>query len=238
MAEKQSLSESDTIKAKRLWRYEPNTLLNADCLPVMREIPDKFFQLAIVDPPYGIGNDGQKKRVCKNTKQSRKEHERKDWDSKGIPGAEYFWELERISENQIIWGGNYFVKHLKAGHKGWIIWDKGQRGLTMSDCEIAYTSFDCPTRIATMNRVELLKEGTIHPTQKPAKLYEWILTNYAEPRDRIIDTHVGSGSCPVACHRLKFEWYGMEINKGYYADADKRIRAEKAQLSVFDLIMV
>lgn len=84
----------------------------------MREIPDKFFQLAIVDPPYGIGNDGQKKKVCSNPKQSRKEHEQKDWDSKGIPGAEYFRELERISVNQIIWGGNYFVKHLKAGHKG------------------------------------------------------------------------------------------------------------------------
>lgn len=141
--------------------YEMNTLINADCLPIMRKIPDKFFQLAIVDPPYGIGNDGQKKKVCKNPKQGRKEHERKDWDSKGIPGAEYFRELERISENQIIWGGNYFVKHLKAGHKGWIIWDKGQRGLSMSDCEIAYSSFDCPTRIFTMNRVELLKEGTI-----------------------------------------------------------------------------
>lgn len=122
-----------------MWRYEPNTLLNADCLPVMREMPDKFFKLAIVDPPYGIGNDGQKKKVCSNPKQSRKEHEQKDWDSKGIPGAEYFRELERVSENQIIWGGNYFVKHLKAGHKGWIIWDKGQRGLSMSDCEIAYT---------------------------------------------------------------------------------------------------
>ena len=220
-----------------MWRYEPNTFLNADCLPVMREIPDKFFQLAIVDPPYGIGNDGQKKKVCSNPKQSRKEHEQKDWDSKGIPGAEYFRELERVSENQIIWGGNYFVKHLKAGHKGWIIWDKGQRGLSMSDCEIAYTSFDCPTRIVTFNRVELLKEGTIHPTQKPAKLYEWILTNgYAKRGDRILDTHAGSGSCPVACQRLRFEWYAIEIDEGYYTDADRRIQAEKAQLSLFDLI--
>lgn len=215
--------------------YEMNTLINADCLPIMRKILDKFFQLAIVDPPYGIGNDGQKKKVCKNPKQGRKEHERKDWDSKGIPGAEYFRELERISENQIIWGGNYFVKHLKAGHKGWIIWDKGQRGLSMSDCEIAYSSFDCPTRIFTMNRVELLKEGTIHPTQKPARLYELILKNYAKRGDRIIDTHAGSGSCPVACHRLRFEWLAMEIDEGYFTDADRRIKAEKAQLSLFDL---
>lgn len=215
--------------------YEMNTLINADCLPVMRKIPDKFFQLAIVDPPYGIGNDGQKKKVCKNPKQGRKEHEQKDWDSKGIPGAEYFRELERISVNQIIWGGNYFVKHLKTGHKGWIIWDKGQRGLSMSDCEIAYSSFDCPTRIVTMNRVELLKEGTIHPTQKPAKLYEWILKNYAKPGDRIIDTHAGSGSCPVACHRLRFEWLGIEIDEDYCTKADRRIKAERAQLSLFDL---
>lgn len=129
------------------------------------------------------------------------------------------------------------MKHLKAGHKGWIIWDKGQRGLSMSDCEIAYTSFDCPTRIVTFNRVELLKEGTIHPTQKPAKLYEWILTNgYAKRGDRILDTHAGSGSCPVACQRLRFEWYAIEIDEGYYTDADRRIQAEKAQLSLFDLI--
>lgn len=109
--------------------------------------------------------------------------------------------------------------------------------MSMSDCEIAYTSFDCPTRIVTFNRVELLKEGTIHPTQKPAKLYEWILTNgYAKRGDRILDTHAGSGSCPVACQRLRFEWYAIEIDEGYYTDADRRIQAEKAQLSLFDLI--
>ncbi len=219
-----------------MWIYEPNTLINADCLPIMREIPDKFFQLAIVDPPYGIGCDGQKKKAYNNIKQNRKEHKQKDWDSKGIPGAEYFRELERISKNQIIWGGNYFVKHLRTGHKGWIIWDKGQRGLSMSDCEIAYSSFDKPTRIVTLNRVELLKEGTIHPTQKPVKLYEWILTNYAESHDKIIDTHAGSGSCLVACHRLRFEWYGMEIEKDYFTRTNERILAEKTQLSVFDFI--
>lgn len=170
-----------------------NRLYNIDCMEAMRNIPDKYFQLAITDPPYGIGIDGQKISINKNPKHNRKEHQRKGWD-KSIPQEEYFRELERVSVNQIIWGGNYFVEHLKEGHKGWIVWDKGQRGLTMSDCELAYTSFDKPTRIVTINRAELAKDGTIHPTQKPVKLYEWILKNYAQPGDRIIDTHAGSGA--------------------------------------------
>lgn len=215
--------------------YELNRLYNADCIEAMKSIPDKFFQLAVTDPPYGIGIDGQKQSINKNPKHNRKEHAQKTWD-RGIPAESYFRELERISENQIIWGGNYFVEHLRAGHKGWIIWDKGQRGLTMSDCEIAYTSFDCPTRIVTINRAELLKDGTFHPTQKPVKLYEWILANYAKQGDRIIDTHAGSTASCVACHRLRLEWLAFEIDTEYYMKADARIRAEQAQLSVFDFM--
>lgn len=201
----------------------------------MKQIPDKFFQLAITDPPYGIGIDGQKKSINRNPKHNRKEHTRKSWD-RAIPPEEYFRELERISDNQIIWGGNYFVPHLQQGHKGWIVWDKGQHGLSMSDCELAYTTFDTPTRIVTINRVELLKDGTFHPTQKPVKLYEWILANYAKRGDRIIDTHAGSGASLVACHRLRFEFLGFEIDPEYYAKADERIKAEQSQLSIFDFI--
>lgn len=157
---------------------ELNRLYNLDCMQGMREFPDGFFDLAIVDPPYGIGIDGQRKRVCRNPKHNRKEHSREGWDSKP-PTEEYFRELERVSRNQVIWGGNYFVPMLKQAHKGWLIWDKGQRGLSMSDCELAYTSFDTPTRIFTLNRVELQREGTIHPTQKPVKLYEWVLSLFA-----------------------------------------------------------
>lgn len=204
-------------------------------MEAMRKIPDKFFQLAITDPPYGIGIDGQKISINKNPKHNRKEHQRKGWD-KSIPKEEYFRELERVSVNQIIWGGNYFVEHLKAGHKGWIVWDKGQRGLTMSDCELAYTSFDKPTRIVTINRAELAKDGTIHPTQKPVKLYEWILKNYAQPGDRIIDTHAGSGASCIACHRMRYEWLAFEIDKDYYRKATERIQAEQAQLSIFDFL--
>lgn len=212
-----------------------NRLYNIDCMEAMRNIPDKYFQLAITDPPYGIGIDGQKISINKNPKHNRKEHQRKGWD-KSIPQEEYFRELERVSVNQIIWGGKYFVEHLKEGHKGWIVWDKGQRGLTMSDCELAYTSFDKPTRIVTINRAELAKDGTIHPTQKPVKLYEWILKNYAQPGDRIIDTHAGSGASCIACHRMRYEWLAFEIDKDYYRKATERIQAEQAQLSIFDFL--
>lgn len=139
---------------------ELNKLYNMDCMQGMKEFPDGFFDLAIVDPPYGIGIDGQKKRVCGNPKHNRKEHIRKSWD-KTIPPPEYFRELERVSKAQVIWGGNYFVPYLEQGHKGWLVWDKGQHGLTMSDCELAYTSFDTPTRVFVCNRVELLNDGTI-----------------------------------------------------------------------------
>lgn len=137
---------------------ELNKLYNMDCMQGMKEFPDGFFDLAIVDPPYGIGIDGQKKRVCGNPKHNRKEHIRKSWD-KTIPPPEYFRELERVSKAQVIWGGNYFVPYLEQGHKGWLVWDKGQHGLTMSDCELAYTSFDTPTRVFVCNRVELLNHG-------------------------------------------------------------------------------
>lgn len=215
--------------------YNLNTLYNTDCMEAMQNIPDQYFQLAITDPPYGIGIDGQKLSINKNPKHDRKAHTQKTWD-RGIPAEEYFRELERISENQIIWGGNYFVEHLQQGHKGWIIWDKGQRGLTMSDCEIAYTSFDRPTRIVTINRAELLKDGTFHPTQKPVKLYEWLLTNYAKQGDKIIDTHAGSGASLIACHRMRLDWLGFEIDREYYKKADARIKAEQAQFSIFNYI--
>ena len=201
-----------------------------DCMQGMKEFPDNYFDLAIVDPPYGIGIDGQKARVdIKNPKHSRKGHEKKNWD-KYIPSEKYFNELFRVSKNQVIWGGNYFVQHLTQSHKGWIVWDKGQHGLTMSDCEIAYTSFDIPTRVYVLNRVALLQEGTIHPTQKPVALYKWILDNYAKPGDKILDTHVGSASSLIACERLGFEYVGFEIDEEYYKQAKERLEEEKRQV--------
>lgn len=208
---------------------------NMDCMDGMKQFPDKFFDLAIVDPPYGLGIDGQKESIRKNPKHNRKQHIRKSWDS-SIPDKDYFYELFRVSKNQIIWGANYFVKYLNTGTKGWIVWDKGQHGLTMSDCELAFSSFNCPTRVKIINRVELLNEGTIHPTQKPIKLYEWLLNNYAKPGDKILDTHVGSASSLIACHKLGFEYVGFELDTDYFKAASDRLAAVEAQSSIFDFI--
>lgn len=204
-----------------------------DCMEYMKTLPDKAFDLAIVDPPYGIGVDGQKERYdFKNPKHSRKAHAQKDWD-KEIPPQEYFDELFRVSKNQIIWGANYFVKYLHEGHKGWIVWDKGQHDLTMSDCELAYSSFDVPTRVFVKNRVVLKKEGTIHPTQKPVALYKWILSRYAKPGDKILDTHLGSGSSRIAAYDMGFDFVGCEIDKEYFDLQEKRFAEHTAQTRMF-----
>ncbi len=210
------------------------TLLNCDCMEYMATLPDKAFELAITDPPYGIGIDGQAETQNKtrNQKQNRKRHEQKGWDA-NIPQKQYFRELERVSKNQIIWGANYFVEHLEQGKKGWIYWDKGQDGLTMSDGELAYSSFDRPLRRICINRVQLLIDGTIHPTQKPVKLYEWLLTNYAKPGDRILDTHLGSGSSAIAAHYGGFEFVGCELDEDYYKAAVQRFESATAQLAMF-----
>lgn len=216
-------------------KYELNRLYNMDCMEAMKEIPDKFFELAIVDPPYGIGIDGQKQSFCKNAKHNRKHHDSKGWDANS-PNREYFNELFRVSKNQIIWGANYFVDSLSQGHKGWIVWDKGQHGLTMSDCEIAFSSFDVPTRVVVINRVALLVDGTIHPTQKPVKLYEWLLKNYAKQGDKILDTHVGSASSLIACYNMGFDYMGFEIDADYYKAAQERINAVQSQMRLSDIV--
>lgn len=209
------------------------TLYQGDCMDLMATLADKEFDLAIVDPPYGIGIDGQKENLNnKNPKANRKHHEVKGWDA-NIPPHEYFLQLQRVSQNQIIWGANYFVKHLDAGTKGWVFWFKGQEGLTMSDGEIAYSSFDKPTRLVNINRVELLKDGTIHPTQKPVKLYEWLLTNYAKQGQTILDTHLGSGSSAIASNKLGFQFTGIELDKDYFNSACARIEKALSQSDMF-----
>ena len=214
--------------------FDLNRRYNADCMEAMKEIPDGFFQLAICDPPYGIKHDGQRKRVHNNVKHNRKLHARKGWDRE-TPPPEYFRELERVSDNQIIFGGNYFVPMLNRGTKGWVVWDKGQHGLSMSDCELAYTSFDRPTRVVVINRAELQRDGnTIHPTQKPVRLYEWLLSNYASPGDRILDTHAGSASSLIACHNLGFDFLGFEIDKVYFERARQRLEDVRAQIRFTD----
>ena len=206
-------------------------IFNVDCMKAMAETKTDYYDLAIVDPPYGIGIDGQKKGVFKNPKHNRKFHKQKGWDKKRPP-REYFEELERVSKHQIIWGGNYFSEYLKPS-KGWIVWDKGQKGLDQSDCELAFSSFDKPTRIFVCNRAALAQEGTIHPTQKPIKLYMWLLYRYAEPGWRILDTHLGSGSSAIACHDLGFDFDGFELDEEYYNNAMKRFRIHAQQMKLF-----
>lgn len=210
-----------------------NEAYNADCLAAMRAMPDKAFDLAVVDPPYGIGIDGQKLSINKNPKHNRKEHAKKGWDTH-IPPLEYFRELERVSKNQIIWGANYFVTALEHGHKGWIVWYKGQQDLTMSDCELAYSSFDTPTRVVIINRGQLAREGgTIHPTQKPIALYAWIFSRFAKAGDRILDTHLGSGSSRIAAWDAGLDFVGYEIDPDYFKAQEKRFSEHTAQMSIF-----
>lgn len=209
---------------------ELNRIIHADCMDIMKDIPDKYFELAIVDPPYGINKDGQRLQILKNPKQNKKEHIKKDWD-KEIPKKKYFEELFRISENQIIWGGNYFTQYLN-GSMGWIFWDKGQE-LCQSDGELAFTSFNRALRRIIINRGILLKDVTIHPTQKPVKLYKWLLKNYAKPNDKIIDTHSGSGTTAVACIDMGFDYLCIEKDKDYYEASVKRINKELLKIKMF-----
>jgi site-specific DNA-methyltransferase (adenine-specific) len=208
-----------------------NEVFNMDCIEGMKKYPDNYFELAIVDPPYGIGIDGQKKSINKNAKHNRKEHVKKDWDNK-IPDKNYFTELFRVSKNQIIWGGNYFTEFLNPT-KAWIFWYKGQRDLTMSDGEMAWTSFNTVTRQIEINRAELIKQNTFHPTEKPYKLYKWILNKYAKEGDKILDTHLGSGSSRIAAYDLGFEFTGFELDKDYFEASEKRFQQHIAQLTLF-----
>lgn len=205
-------------------------MFNVDCMEFMRSVPDKHYDLAIVDPPYGLGIDGQKKSLNKNPKHDRKLHIHKGWDSV-IPEARYFKELFRVSKNQIIWGGNYFTDFLPPV-KGWVFWYKGQNDLTMSDGEMAWTSLPVVTRQVEINRVELLKDNTFHPTQKPVKLYRWLLKNYAKEGDKILDTHGGSMSIALACHDMGFDLDVCELDKDYFEAAKKRFEQHKLQLKL------
>lgn len=201
---------------------------NCDCMKLMKEFPDKFFELAIIDPPYGI--DVHKMKLGEGAPRSRKkdrDYHKGNWDSEP-PNQEYFTELFRVSKNQIVWGGNYMTKFLPPS-MGWIFWDKGQR-ICNSDGELAFTSFHRALRVVMYNRVELLKEGTIHPTQKPQLLYKWLLENYAEKGDKILDTHLGSGSHRIAAYGLGFDFWGSEIDKDYFDLQEKRFSEAKKEL--------
>ena len=194
-------------------------ITNEDNMKLMARYDDNYFDLAIVDPPYGIG-------ISSNP--VRQQHDKKDWDN-AIPTPEYFNELFRVSKNQIIWGGNYF--DLPAS-QGFLIWDKKQpEDFSLAMCEFAWMSFQKPAKIWT--RSVLKDKGKIHPTQKPVALYDWILHNYAKEGDKILDTHLGSGSIALACWNSKFDLTACELDKDYYNAAMKRIETHKRQIQMF-----
>jgi site-specific DNA-methyltransferase (adenine-specific) len=201
-------------------------LLNVDCMEYMRGLPDKSFELAIVDPPYGIGDA----LVAGGTWSVKYQDKGADWDV--CPSQEYFLEIMRVAKDWIVWGGNYYNQYLPPS-RCFISWVKpNMSGMhTMADCELALTSFDKNARV--LNLSSQSNEQRIHVCQKPVKLYEWLLTNYAKKGDRILDTHLGSGSSAIAAHNLGFDFVGCELDRDYYDAAVKRFNAHAAQQSLF-----
>jgi|SRR3990167_1115466 len=207
--------------------------MNIDCMKYMKTCADKKFDLAIVDPPYGISTSQElaiKGQTCRKNGYRAWKH--KEWDS-SIPTEGYFKELMRVSENQIIWGGNYFTQYLFPS-RGWLIWDKGQRGFSFADAELAWTSFDSSVRVFNYSRGKLLTQNKIHPTEKPIDLYRWILKNYAKEGDLILDTHLGSGSSSIAAYKEGFDLTGTEIDADYFEDSEKRLKIVQSQTSLFE----
>ncbi len=213
-------------------------LRRADCMDLMKELEDNHFHLAIVDPPYGIGEDGKKNhsrgKLAKPTLYSPK-----GWDRKH-PTEEYFEQLRRVSSAQIVWGANHFADKIKRGSSSWIVWDKENGENDFADAELAYTSFSKAVRVFRFRWAGMLqgnmkeKERRIHPTQKPVQLYKWILTNYAEPGQRILDTHMGSGSIAIACHYFGAHLTACEIDEDYFRAACERIERETRQATLWE----
>ena len=203
---------------------------NIDCMEYMATLPDKVFDLAIVDPPYM----DEFKIIAKDKITKVNQYNLDSLNSKA-PNEKYFDELLRVSKNQIIWGVNYYKYYLGAGR---IVWNKDNTGL-YSDCELAFHSFSNVTRMFTWRWNGMLqqnmknKEKRIHPTQKPVALYEWLLMNYAKEGDKILDTHLGSGSSRIAAHKLGFDFVGCELDKDYFEAQEKRFKIETMQQSLF-----
>ena len=196
------------------------TITNEDCMDLLRRTPDNFYDISICDPPYGIG-------ISNNP--VRQKHNKKTWDD-SMPNEEYFKELFRVSKNQIIWGGNYFIDYL-SNSQGFIIWDKKQpENFSLAMCEFAYSSIQSPAKIF---RYSVLSEkDKIHPTQKPVALYKWLLDKYAKEGDKILDTHLGSMSIAIACADYGFELVGCELDLDYYNAGIKRINNHISQLKL------
>jgi len=215
-------------------------------MELMARYEDNYFDLAIVDPPYGINadkaqNKAAERRIKANGKNKTcrgwKQYKLTNWDNE-IPTNKYFKELFRVSKKQIIWGGNYF-NYLWSFSNSFIVWNKMQRDFSLADGELAwYSEKNKAMRTFDFSRSSALADnnkngGRLHPTQKPVKLYEWLLMNYAKDGDKILDTHLGSGSIAIACHNLGYDLTACELDKDYYNAAIKRIEQHKSQQRLF-----
>tara|TARA_R110002012_G_C11545078_1_gene601841 strand:- start:397 stop:1047 length:651 start_codon:yes stop_codon:yes gene_type:complete len=210
-------------------------ITNEDNMELMSRYKDNYFDLAIVDPPYGINETGDRNKADRPTAKWKNPNsqEYRTFDDSSIPKKEYFDELKRVSKNQIIWGGNYFTEHLSPS-KGWIVWNKkADIKEYLSMAELAWSSFNKKCNLydhlwAGFKKKYQIKR--IHPTEKPKELYEWLLMNYANDGDKILDTHLGSGSIAIACHNLGYDLTACELDKEYYDAAMKRLKEHQSQL--------
>ena len=205
-------------------------LLNCDCMEYMATVPDKYFDLAVVDVPYGIGENGDRnKSRCKLA--IAKDYKAFAGGDVSAPEKTYFDELKRITKNQIIWGGNYFLDYLGAT-RCFCIWDKMNGTNPMADAELAWASFESSVRMFRMHHFSAGYERKIHPTQKPVALYEWLLTNYAKKGQRVFDSHLGSASSAIAAHYFGVDFVGCELDKDYFEAAKARFDMATKQLAM------
>ena len=212
-------------------------LINDDCMNILPDYADDYFDLAIVDPPYGIKEDGKSNHSRSILAETTK-FTPKDWD-KNSPDKSYFDELLRVSKNQIIFGANHFISKIPYDSSCWVVWDKENGATDFADCELAWTSFKTAVRKYKFMWAGMLqgnmkeKQVRIHPTQKPKQLYSWLLETYAKPTDKILDTHLGSGSSAIACHYFGIkEFVGIEIDKEYFDMASERIEKQTMQIKL------
>lgn len=215
---------------------------NEDCMQGMKRYPDNFFDLAIVDPPYGGVTQGgyMTNQMGGGVARNRNDYHLSLWQC-DRPSKDYFEELQRVSKNQIIWGGNYYASML-TDSQCWVVWDKEKpEGISFADVELAYTSFNLASRIFRFAWNGMIqgnmknKEHKIHPTQKPVALYKWLLTNYAKEGDKILDTHVGSASSLIACEEMGFDYVGFEIDTEYYRESKERLDRHNAQVTIWEV---
>jgi len=218
------------------------TYENIDCMQLMANLKDKEIDLAIVDPPYGIGEsrNSRQGKKGKNAKCVSREYGKKEWDNES-PLDLYFKELFRVSKNQIIFGANHYISKFGLDSSCWIVWDK-KTGDNFADCELAWTSFNTAVRKFEFKWQGMLQENMkdkeirIHLNQKPVKLYEWLLTNYAKPNDLILDTHCGSASSLIACENLGFKYVASELDTDYYNQSLQRLKNHLLQGKLFQRV--